>query len=49
MERLRKARIQLELMAEELDRLKPILVKLLLFTIFLFGLGRIIVLVFWPK
>ena len=46
MEKLRIARLHLEQIVTELDRFKPSLLRLVGFTVFLLGLGRVLMLVF---
>ena len=46
MERLRAARLRLEQILTELDRLEPSLLRLVGFIVFLLGLGRVLMLVF---
>lgn len=46
MERLRATRVRLEQVLIELDRLEPSLLRLVGFSVFLFGLGRVLMLVF---
>jgi len=46
MEKLRIVRLRLEQILAELDRFKPSLWRLVGFTVFLLGLGRVLMLVF---